>query len=630
MRLFFFFTFLITSLSFSQEHYLSAMLIPSELKENANSVVRNQEIEIDIQSQRKMKIKKTKIITVLNSKGVNNVDAKEYYDKSTKIKIIEAVIYDAFGNELKKIKNKDFVDQSVADGFSIYSDNRMVSLDYTPIQYPYTVKYTSEIETSNTAFIPTWYPVDDYYESVEKSSISIKFLSELGFKSMERNFEDGRIIKQEESNKISYSVVNFQAKKYEELSPSFFKNNGSVLFGLNSFHLEGIDGKARDWDEFSKWVYSNLLNDNEMVSENTIQKLRELVDKEKDPIEISKIVYKFVQDRTRYVSIQLGIGGWKPMQAADVDRLGYGDCKALTNYTRVLLKKMGVESYYTIIYGGTTKKNIVEDFVSMQGNHAILSIPSKGSYVSLECTSQVNPFGYNGDFTDDRIALIIKPEKGELIKTGKYNSNNNSISSKALVNLNQDSSINGVVEIVSNGMFYEEVCSIENQSKINNYYKSVRFPWLNNLNINSYSFENDKQAIFFNEKIDVKIDNYLVTVGNSYYFVANIFNRNFNIPQRYRVRENSFEIPRNYKYEDVVKIKIPDMFKLESLPKSEIIESKYGSCNYDIKCQDNIILLKRTIVINEGFFDKTEYESYRFFIEQIVKFDNLKVFLTKN
>jgi heterodisulfide reductase subunit A-like polyferredoxin len=30
--------------------------------------------------------------------------------------------------------------------------------------------------------------------------------------------------------------------------------------------------------------------------------------------------------KSRYVSIQVGIG-WKPMDASDVDRLGYGDCK---------------------------------------------------------------------------------------------------------------------------------------------------------------------------------------------------------------------------------------------------------------------------------------------------------------
>ena len=74
-------------------------------------------------------------ITVLNSKGLSNIDAVEYYDGSTKVKSIEAIIYNSLGSELKKIKRKDFIDQSVADGFSVYSDNRMIYLDYNDTQY---------------------------------------------------------------------------------------------------------------------------------------------------------------------------------------------------------------------------------------------------------------------------------------------------------------------------------------------------------------------------------------------------------------------------------------------------------------------------------------------------------------
>jgi hypothetical protein len=34
----------------------------------------------------------------------------------------------------------------------------------------------------------------------------------------------------------------------------------------------------------------------------------------------------------------VGIGGFKPMPANDVDRLGYGDYKALSNYTQGTLE----------------------------------------------------------------------------------------------------------------------------------------------------------------------------------------------------------------------------------------------------------------------------------------------------
>ena len=174
---------------FSQEIKYSSLLIPKELTENANSIVRNQEIFISINSKSSMTIKKLKIITVLNKSGLNNIDAKEYYSNSEKIKNIEATIYNDFGSEIKKIKRKDFKDQSIADGFSILTDGRVLYLDYTPTSYPFTIVFKSEVESINTAFIPSWYPIDDYFESIEKSSIIINYLSDLGFKYKEKNFE---------------------------------------------------------------------------------------------------------------------------------------------------------------------------------------------------------------------------------------------------------------------------------------------------------------------------------------------------------------------------------------------------------------------------------------------------------
>ncbi len=38
-----------------------------------------------------------------------------------------------------------------------------------------------------------------------------------------------------------------------------------------------------------------------------------------------------MQGKTHYISIQVGIGGYQPFLASDVDRLNYGDCKALVN-----------------------------------------------------------------------------------------------------------------------------------------------------------------------------------------------------------------------------------------------------------------------------------------------------------
>ena len=162
----------------------------------------------------------------------------------------------------------------------------------------------------------------------------------------------------------------------------------------------------------------------------------------KDPIEKAKIVYAFMQNKTRYISVQVGIGGWEPIAANKVDAVGYGDCKGLTNYTKALLDAVGVTSYYTVVFA-QDRRDIDKEFASLQGNHVILNIPNKGKDVWLECTSQTTPFGFLGDFTDDRNVLVITPEGGIIKRTPKYINKDNLQTINADITLKENGSVNG-------------------------------------------------------------------------------------------------------------------------------------------------------------------------------------------
>lgn len=609
----------------------SILGLSKELTENANACVRNQEVLIAINSQKSMTISTKRAVTVFNEYGQRHIDAVQSYDKSQKIISIEAQILNQMGSEIKKLKRKDFKDQSVADGISIYTDNRILYLDYTPTQYPFTVVYTCVVETSNTAFIPAWYPVENYFLSVQNSSVKFSFPSNLGFKFKEYNFEGTAIEKAETTNSLQYKVKNLQALKREDYAPSFTKFTPYVLFGMNKFHLEGVDGEAEDWNKFGLWVYKNLLAGTDEVPVETKAKIKAYVGNETDPMKIAQKVFEYVQNKTRYVSIQLGIGGWKPMLAKDVDRLGYGDCKALTNYTRALLEAVNVPSYYTIIYGDSDKRDIRNDFVSMQGNHIVLAIPDNNELRWLECTSQIAPFDFQANFTDDRFALMVKPTGGELVRTTVYPEKDNSQITKGNYTIMPDGSLSGKVSIKSKGTQYDAKYELDRKSQkdleehYNNYFFAIK-----NLKYEKVNYVNDKEAIEFTEEVKVEGSNYASKSGSSLIFALNAFNQYNKVPARYRTRLTPFEVSRGFFDSDEITITIPEGYSIDVKPDNLELNEKFGHYKIEVSVANNQVVYKRKLMLNDGFYEKADYENFRKFIEQIARNDNAKIVLLKN
>lgn len=615
--------------SFSQKESYVAVFSDS-LKENANAILKENIIDISIPSYDRMIIKKRRVIVILNEYGLKHLDTNEYYDNSTTIKNMEAEVYNAFGQEIRKIRRKDFKENSISEG-SVITDNRVVYLDYTPTQYPFTLVYESEISTSNTAFIPRWFPIEDYFLSIQNTTLKIEYAKDVKFKYKEINF-DKSIAKSVEGNKITYSINNVKAIRQEQLSPPFQKFLPYVLLGLEEFKLEGVKGNSTDWNSFGKWMYTNLLKDTEEIPAESVLKIQKIIGTETDPIKKAKIIYNYVQNRTRYVSIQLGIGGWKPMLAKDVDRLGYGDCKALTNYTRSLLKVFDVPSYYAIVYSGDEKRNLEEDFVSMQGNHVILGIPNKNEIIWLECTSQVNPFGFQGDFTDDRKVLIVSNEKSEIVTTKKFNQNSNTQTSKSEIEILANNDVKCSTEMISKGILYDAKFSLESKSKedLLKVYKDY-FSTFNNKVFSTIALENNKEEIELKENISFEAKDFIKKSGNIIILPINLMNQVSFIPQKYRNRNTPFEIDRGYSYEDIITIKYPESYSLEELPSNITISSEFGlyACSF-LSNHKNEITYSRNIVINEGYYSKDKYENYRLFREQIAKNENIKVVLKIN
>ena len=614
----------------SQENY-NFNSISDELKESANAVIREHHTSIEITELDNMIITQRRVVTVLNRFGDQHVDSYEGYDDSRTIQKLSALVLDRNGEVIKKYRKSDFKDASAVSGGQMYMDNRVKHFRYHPISYPYTIVFESTVKEKSTAFLNSWSPVEGYYVSLEHSTYKLINHTDAKYKFKTYNLEGYDFKIEDNENELSFSAENLKAVERENLSPNFSTLMPWIRVALNDFELKGVLGTSRGWSDYGKWRNDKLLEGRDVLNDATIQHITSLTERSKTKKEKVKLIYEYVQDNTRYVGVQLGIGGWQPIEAKEVDKVKYGDCKGLTNYTKALLKSQNIESYYSVVFAGDDKVSFDKDFASMQGNHVFLNVPLDEETIWLECTSQTIPFGFLGDFTDDRDVLVVTPEGGKIVHTPVYDESFNTFVADVTITLGNSGDFIANYTSVSRGIQYD-LQSYKMSMKpdqLKERYLSI-WDYLNGFSITSNELTVDKDKVELYEKLTVSVSNYATKAGEKLLVPINPFNRITKVPRKYSDRKLPFKTDRSFSDTDVYQFVIPSEYQIGVMPEDYLITSEFGSYKITLeKKGENKIKYTRELTLKEGVFPKEKYNSYRAFIKKIVKKDKSKFVLTK-
>ncbi|WP_296108935.1 transglutaminase family protein [uncultured Alistipes sp.] len=103
------------------------------------------------------------------------------------------------------------------------------------------------------------------------------------------------------------------------------------------FEYEKTQGSMENWESYGRWQCS-LLEGRDLLPEELRAEVHRRTDALGTPREKVRALYDYLGETTRYISIQLGIGGLQPMPAEEVFRTKFGDCKALSNYLKACLR----------------------------------------------------------------------------------------------------------------------------------------------------------------------------------------------------------------------------------------------------------------------------------------------------
>ncbi|WP_224488880.1 DUF3857 domain-containing protein [Robertkochia flava] len=611
-------------------------LIPDSLKYNANAVVRNYKASYEVEARDKLKAGIRWAITVFDKDGLGYLNAFAYYNDAIRIKSMEAIVYDRNGEEIDKFRKKDFKDVSAVSGGTMYSDSRVLYLDYTPVTYPFTMEFSFESTTSNTSYLPRFYFLSGYGISTEFASYELHYTPEMEApRVLESNVQGLDIKKEVQPGRLYYEARGLTSVKREDYAPQFSEVVPNIEVAMNQFHLEGREGYAANWEQLGSWMYKEILAGRQELSGQSIEEVRALTEGIDDIYEKSKIVYNYVQEQTRYISVQVGIGGIQPIAAIEVDDVKYGDCKGLTNYTIALLNAVGVEAYYVHVESGNAMQSFSEDFASLAaGDHVILAIPYKEGYIWSDCTSKIHPFGFIGDFTDNRNVLVITPAGGRLERTVAYLDSDNRLDTKAECYLYDNGALEASLELTAEGIEYDHYFPkwemIRDESDMKEWYANF-WPYLNGFRLDSYSHQNDRDAVVLTENLEVEVGSYMSKAGEQLLLSLNVFNRKVELPDRYRNRKLPFQVNRGKLHTDEYTFHLPEGYRPESIPDSVSLKTEFG--DYAISCkanEDGTLTYKRSFLLKNGSYPKEKYGEFRNFLKKVRSSDQAKILLVPN
>lgn len=613
-------------LIFAQQYKISS--IPADLKKNAHAVIRNHSEDFTVNSVNDMQIVEQTTISILNSSGDAFAIIGIPYNPFTKVNDIKVVVYDEDGKEIKKYSKKDFVDVTNNPSNALYVDDRVLYLKPILSAYPYTISYSFSTKTSNTAYLNFFRPVNQFNLAVENSEITINNKSGITLNSKVADTFLAKAEKSESGSTVKYAYKNILALESEELAPSIDVLVPHIDFALQKFSLAGNEGDNTNWNVLGKWYYDHLIAPKSAVTPE-IKKEVENLQLSGSTSEKVKKIYQYMQSKTRYILVSMGIGGWQPMEAEDVRKKGYGDCKALTNYMRTMLEAAGIKSYFCVINDNPTAKIYDPNFIELSGNHAVLMVPTESGTIWLENTSQNIAFNHLNYTSHYRNVLAVKENGIELINTPVYKPEDSKELLRSKVKINEDNSISTQSKFTFSGgqydtnmsLFYYDSAQVKEALK--NRHQNLK---IENLEVND--LKNDKDKAEINYSVAFKAVDFSKKLGNDLFFRVIPFYGNYTFTSA-EERMLPFETAFPYQDDYEVEFEIPAGYKYSELPKDENIMSEFGKYSITFKNENGKLIVHRVLTINKGVYSKEKFSSYLDFRKKTSSLDNTKVLITK-
>ncbi len=589
----------------------------SFINAKTTAIIEEWNTTVSVKSKTKVIVTEFKKILILNEDGYKLAVYYTYYDSFRKVKSLKYSINDATGKKIKKLGKSDALDIMFNPSYEI-GDARIIVLDPKYRNFPFTAEIEVEIEYDGFLGLPPWMPRYAPDLEIKNATMSFESPADYQYRSMEVNgiTQPDKTIA-EGLSKAVWKVSNLPAVRKHHNHNSFSTDQPKVFISPINFSLSRKEGSFQSWEDFGNW-YLELNEGRNQLSKETEQYLDDVMANEEDVGLVVRELYRYMQSKVRYISIQLGVGGFQTIPADEVERGGYGDCKGLTNYMKAMLDYLKIPSNYILVGAGEDADDLIPDFPSNQFNHVFLGVPFKSDTLLLECTNQISPPAYIGTFTDDRNVLWVAKGRSKIIRTPVYSAKDNLKLNRHQITIDKQGDAEILLMTSQSGVFFDEAIT----------YKSLPADRIERFNYKKFDYKDYTIQSFDFEQPNLNDPSLNLYYGMKVAGLAQIATDKMIIPMDlFPSIESEFyldplskkgEIRRAFTLQDHVEIEVPENFWVDITPDGSKILTEFGSYQTEIlHTEPNKIRIKRELVFEKGLYEGEKFLKFYDYVKKI-------------
>ena len=590
------------------------------------SVIHHFDLRIEINSATDIDIYEEAYITYYSFARLEDDLVVTHIDKFNELKFFQAEIINSAGEVIKTIRERDLVENSLSWEGNIV-DDQILSLPLSGSVMPVSIRYEMKIRQSASLFLPAFRPVKFTDQLVEKASFTVQAPLDFALSFKTQKLNEPHIERTEGTISYQYQMDSFPAVTEEPYMPALLRLTPWAEVSALQFEIEKTRGSFASWAEFGNWSAAMLYGTDD-IGYDSKAALDRITDTVSDTLQRIQQVFRWVQNRTRYISIQQGLGGWKPMPASEVDEYGYGDCKALVNYTRSALQHLGIKAHYCLVNYGKGRDPVDPDFPNQAFNHVILSVPMKTDTIWLECTNQQIPLNYLGYGVENRKALIVEKNQSQLVTTPSTSSGYHKVSRKIQMEVQSDGSALITSESYHSGLdFYWAWESVEPDTRKRAITENVDFT---SFELDTFHIANCEEKAFTNRIYTAGyVPRFAQKVAGYLSVKPRFFKYDFPELPHADNRIHQLHFRKGYRILDTITINLPEGYTASDLPTSTSAESDFGSYSSDFTIHEGQLKCVLQAVLKPGMYDANRYAEIRLFLNTVKSLPEQRVLLQK-